>query len=518
MVGALNRLGLDAVCFGNHEKDVGNASLAQRIHEFKGVWLNSNMPGLQVPAPSGDGQSFQLPRYHVLELQPEDGSEGGRKVAIGGFTLGGSGTVYERNYYEPEAFLGAAGSIVPTLTAAQELVQELKEKEPEVCCLVPLTHQDMPEDVALAGSGLVPVVIGGHDHEVMQTVVGDHGCTVIKGGMDAEHAVIVDLEWHGDDTAPVVTVELKNVDDYEPDDLLQKYVEKHLAPVRELEVSVIYELPPGSAPLSSERVRFAPSSVATLLCDAVRSIFHTDAALLNAGGFKGFTTYSEVMTFSDMKKEVAYPTEMVILPLPATILQEMVAASRALWTTSPDEENNGAYQVDSGLVVAEDGTLASIAGSPVEEEKIYRVAISSYNVERDPVLPQFFEEHPEARVAGDSGRGLLELLVEYFCGRMWRRLLESGSGQGEDLAHDSEAQRRALYGLFLLFDKDMDGDIEAGELQEALTARLGGRLSSSLVAKNMIQMVDVDEDGEVSVKELAQGLAKILQTDVFGSS
>lgn len=54
MVDCLNAIPVDAVCFGNHETDVPYESLKRRIAEFKGAWINSNMPGLEVALPRYD--------------------------------------------------------------------------------------------------------------------------------------------------------------------------------------------------------------------------------------------------------------------------------------------------------------------------------------------------------------------------------------------------------------------------------------------------------------------------------
>ena len=48
MIRMLNEVPVDAVCFGNHESSVPYGALVQRINEFGGAWLNSNMPSLKI--------------------------------------------------------------------------------------------------------------------------------------------------------------------------------------------------------------------------------------------------------------------------------------------------------------------------------------------------------------------------------------------------------------------------------------------------------------------------------------
>lgn len=86
--------------------------------------------------------------------------------------------------------------IVPVLEAVDGAVAAAKAAYPGADCVVPLTHQDMQDDVALAKKGVFPLVLGGHDHGRFSE---EHeGCHVIKAGEDAKHVVIVDLFWPAD--------------------------------------------------------------------------------------------------------------------------------------------------------------------------------------------------------------------------------------------------------------------------------------------------------------------------------
>ncbi len=59
---------------GNHETDVPYSKLLDRIAEFKGTWLNANMPGFEL----------KLPAYSVRRLAGDDGSPFSRLVAFAG--------------------------------------------------------------------------------------------------------------------------------------------------------------------------------------------------------------------------------------------------------------------------------------------------------------------------------------------------------------------------------------------------------------------------------------------------
>ena len=76
---------------------------------------------------------------------------------------------------------GHAANIVPVMEAVDGAVAAAKAAYPGADCIIPLTHQDMPDDVALAKKGIFPLVLGGHDHGQFSE---EHaGCHVIKAGV-----------------------------------------------------------------------------------------------------------------------------------------------------------------------------------------------------------------------------------------------------------------------------------------------------------------------------------------------
>ncbi|KAI9318859.1 Metallo-dependent phosphatase-like protein [Obelidium mucronatum] len=54
MIDVLNQVGVDYVCFGNHEDDVDFASLKSRVAQSNFVWVNTNIPGIKLPEDVSD--------------------------------------------------------------------------------------------------------------------------------------------------------------------------------------------------------------------------------------------------------------------------------------------------------------------------------------------------------------------------------------------------------------------------------------------------------------------------------
>ena len=119
MVDLLNRVGgvgIQYVCFGNHETDVPIEDMRRRIGEFKGVWLNTNMPDFR-PA---------LPDFKIVEV--EAGGQRRRVGLIGLLTI-------DKNLYRPGAFGGGIDTALPVIETAIRL-----QTFPLIYCTRPARH------------------------------------------------------------------------------------------------------------------------------------------------------------------------------------------------------------------------------------------------------------------------------------------------------------------------------------------------------------------------------------------
>jgi 2',3'-cyclic-nucleotide 2'-phosphodiesterase (5'-nucleotidase family) len=125
MIDVLNRVPVNVVCFGNHEADVPYAAMRRRCDEFKGTWLNSNMP------------SFEHPNVVAHAEWKLDGNPN-RSVALIGLNVGGG---VDASLYREGAIGGHAAKIVPVMDAVDAAVAAARAAFPDADCVVPLTHQ-----------------------------------------------------------------------------------------------------------------------------------------------------------------------------------------------------------------------------------------------------------------------------------------------------------------------------------------------------------------------------------------
>jgi len=434
------------VCFGNHEPDIPYTKLLHRIDEFNGAWLNSNMP---------------------------------------------------------DAFGGAHDSIVPIVEAAPKWANEVMESHPWLDAVIPITHQDMPEDAALAKTGLFPVIIGGHDHDTIHEMHGS--CPIVKAGMDAATAAIIDLEWtDGMYMRPNVHVRLVPVTDYDVDDEIASELEAIHRPVRELELANLYEIPSGTQ-LTSNGVKFGEASMARFVASALRDCLRCDAGVVNSGAVRGKRDYTDVVSYGDLQRECPYPTSIVVTRMPFDVLRDAIRESRRPWWDIPPDaspgEGNSAFQVDDGIDVDVNHVALTIGKRTPDPSELYSVACDVRYLKKNPVLNAYCEQFPERVQPEDAGRPVLPILVEHLVGQIWKRLL--------DVLQTTAGPAKDLETIFEMVDIDKNGRIDQEELATTLQKYLGTKLSSKIIVEQMVSMVDTNCDGVVSRDEWSVASAKL---------
>lgn len=457
MVACLRDVGVTHVVLGNHEDDIPLAELRQRMAELGAVWLGTNVHGFEPHLAARD----------VVTLKGASGAV--RKVGLVGVVMRDEGV------YRAAPFGGAS------LDAPNEAaVREARSLLASGCdCVIPVTHQDVQDDRALARAPVsppFPVVLGGHEHVVVQERV--EGTWVLKAGMDAEHAAVVDLAWD-ESGALSTTVTIASTSDFAEDAALRAKVDAAMGKVRALEAATLYTVPEGVR-LSSVGTRVRPATMGTLVCNRLRDALGADAAIFNGGGIRASRDYPARLTYGDVKTELPFDNEVVVARLPGRVLAEAVAASRA----HAPEEFGGYLQVDDRTEV--DGTtqaVVRVAGAPLDPAREYGVAmVRDLLTGMDHIEPlvRFGKEHPERVPPPGSGREVKMVLVESFALSLWNRL-----------------------GGFDTVDLNHDGRVSEEELELAI-AQTNHEPRSPVAARLVLQTLDTEHAGAITRDEAAR--------------
>ena len=214
MMNVINKTPIDYLTWGNHEHDLDHASVLKREKEYQGIWINSNMKSHE----SFHDSKCQVDSA-VVEVSSPDGSNV-RKVGMCAVLSNTPGL------YKPGAFGGA------TIDDPWESLKEYNEKlkSDQGCDMVlPLCHLYEYQDEKTCTEFDFPVVLSGHDHHRVDRLI--NGSRLLKPGMDAHYAVIVDLVWDSADSDSVPNIEVSTiaVTDYSPDSELEQEVKKSYA-------------------------------------------------------------------------------------------------------------------------------------------------------------------------------------------------------------------------------------------------------------------------------------------------
>eukprot|EP01059_Diplonema_ambulator_P034956 TRINITY_DN8089_c0_g1_i3.p1 TRINITY_DN8089_c0_g1~~TRINITY_DN8089_c0_g1_i3.p1 ORF type:complete len:591 (+),score=233.91 TRINITY_DN8089_c0_g1_i3:50-1822(+) len=472
MVQVLNKVGIEYVCFGNHENDVPYNEMLKRITESNFKWINSNMDmnlGEKVPALpwAVDGK---LPAYEILEF-------GDKKVALLGLLTG------DPSLYPKTRFHGA--EIAPIIDSAERLYNELREK---VDMVLPMTHQGVEEDRLFMKhfGDKFPLVMGGHDHTVFHEIV--NGSTLLKVGMDADRIGVIDITLGSG--APEVDVQLVETKNYAADEEVAALVKKHFAILDKFDEAILFNTQDNE--LSSKSIRLQPVSLATFLISATRDAYFADCAMLNAGCIRGATDYASFtdFTYTNLRREIPFDSQSLCLQLSGGTISDALHFSRT------ERYNTGGYlQTCDGLTVV-DNRVTHVKGEPLDRERMYSVVLLySAAMEKmdniEPIVKAL--EDGQIKPCHDAARDLKDVLVSRFARVRWCRAM------GE------------MHFTFDNMDTNRDGSISFEEFARA--AGSSDRPFSDVVLKNVWNILDEDNNNAVTKAELLTFLLPISATD-----
>jgi 5'-nucleotidase/UDP-sugar diphosphatase len=360
-VDMLNAVGVDYMVLGNHEWDFGPKILRERVWE-------SNFPVLASNARDKDGL-------------PIDGTVRTAMINVGPFRVGIMGLITTNT-----KVIAHAGSddFLPVLDTAKVLAKELKGQGAHL--IVALAHLDFLEDMELVQSGLVDVVLSGHDHFYISW---DDGKTVwMDSGENSEKIGVMDVHlksfmkrgkkrfsWEAD----MRFVDTKNVPEDRTIALKIKKYDKFLS--KELDI----QIGKTNTELDSRKktVRLGEAAIGNLIADAMRDGVNADIGFANGGGIRAGKIYppGTIITRRDMLLEMPFGNVVVKLKLTGAQIWEALENG-----VSQVENIAGRFPQVSGVSFtynpkAQGGSRvvsAKIGGQPLNKGRSYTVATNNY--------------------------------------------------------------------------------------------------------------------------------------------
>lgn len=191
MVSVLKETGMDLVIFGNHEFDIKQADMDDRIAEARNHmrWLSGN-----VKTPQGEAYAG-LPESHIEIFRSPQGTE--MRVGFIATTIAMNKRDHV-NYVDPIEFAKS----------------EARKLKPQVDILIAMTHLSIAQDMKLAEQAPeIDLIIGGHEHESMFHRRGERMIPIAKADANAKSAYVHLLKFYPASKRVVIDSHLRQVNE-----------------------------------------------------------------------------------------------------------------------------------------------------------------------------------------------------------------------------------------------------------------------------------------------------------------
>ena len=359
MIDAWNTAGLDYATFGNHEFDFGPDVLRDRIKESKFGWIAANVIDLKTGKPFGD-----VPPYVIREF-------GGVKVGLFGLVLPET-----KSTSRP----GPDVEFRNPCETAKQMVSELHAKG--VKTVVAVTHLSMREDKEVARCADVDVIIGGHEHTLLESHAGR--APIFKMTSDARELGQIDLNI-SQTTGEVESIDWKVI----PVDSKTKDAPEFAAVYRKY-ANLLAELsqPVGrsSVPLDarSAQNRTRETNVGNLVADSFRKVLVADIGFMNGGSIRADALIpAGRILIRDVLSILPFKNKLVKIEVTGAMLR--AALEHGVSRTAPGAEPGGFPQV-SGIEFSFDASKSpgsrvvdvKVNGQPLDDTRKYTLATSTF--------------------------------------------------------------------------------------------------------------------------------------------
>ncbi|HTM92553.1 MAG TPA: bifunctional metallophosphatase/5'-nucleotidase [Flavisolibacter sp.] len=359
MVEAMNAAGMDFAIFGNHEFDIKESELQERINESNFQWISSNAfhktaSGI-VPFTY---RNTTIPKTFVLNVKDADGTSA---------KIGFVGVVLPFNKADFVSYTDA-------LSTAKDLYNQLKDS---VDAVVAITHQSIEEDERLAKEipGLA-AILGGHEHDQRFEKVGN--IYITKAMANAKSAYVINLAINKKKNKIKVTPKLEKINETVAIDSVANAVVQKWQDIAEKNYSSLgfdakRVLISKGEPLDGREseIRSHPTNLTKLIVASIAdAVPNADVVLMNSGSIRVDDILQAPITEYDIIRT---------LPFGGGIREVDMKGSLLIKTLEQGKKNigiGGYLLYNENLVNANDKWLLNTI--PIDPSKTYHVAITDF--------------------------------------------------------------------------------------------------------------------------------------------
>lgn len=365
MVESLNTAGLDFAVFGNHEFDIKENELQERINESTFKWIASNTfhkteSGAAPFVKTNSAGTESIPESYILELQDRDGTKA--KIGFIGLTL----PFNKANYV----------SYTNELDVAEKLYNELK-----LTCdaVVAITHLAIEEDMILAKK--VPgisLIMGGHEHDMQFKKIGD--LYITKAHANAKSAYVNYLTIDVKNKTTSVIPELRMIDNTIKEDpetalVVKKWMDIGEKNYEALGFNAKRVIREEGEPLDGREnmIRSGKTNLTRIIVSAMEKAAPTaDVVLLNSGSIRVDDMIQMPVTEYDIIRTLPYGGSILEVDMRGNLLTKILEAGRN------NVGSGGFLQYSSAVNYNPETKMWTLKEVPIDSKKTYHVGLSDF--------------------------------------------------------------------------------------------------------------------------------------------
>jgi 5'-nucleotidase len=360
MIAAWNAVPLDMAVFGNHEFDFGPDVLRQRIKESQFPWLGANAIDRTTKQPFGGAKATEM---RVFE----------------GIKIGFVGVVTDDTLLSSKP--GEGIKFLEPIASVRREATRLRKQGANV--VVAVTHLSMVTDRKLAATGIVDLILGGHDHTLLQSLVGR--TPIFKMGSDARILGTIDLLVDPKSKRLLhINWDSIQINDAIPDDpVAAKTIGEY-----ETKLSALLDMIVGETSIAldarQETNRSRETNLGSWLADVYRASVHSDVAIINGGSIRSNAVVDAgKLSKRDILTLLPFENPIVKMQVSGRVLR--LALEHGVAEVAENSES-GQFPQISGLRFSYDMRRPkgarivelTIDNTPVDEKSQYSIAINGY--------------------------------------------------------------------------------------------------------------------------------------------
>ncbi len=362
MIEVLNEMGLQYAAFGNHEFDIKENEVEERLNESRFEYISGN-----VMHQKGDiikpfeQKGKPIAAYKILTFTDADGTS----VRVG--------IIAETIPMNKQPFVWY-GDERDTYKATYNLLKDSTD------FMVAITHLNVADDLALAKLvPQIPLIMGGHDHN-HQLHKTDGGVTVAKADANAKTAYIHRISFDKRTKKASITSTLVNIDEKIAEDAATKAIADKWEAIAQKSFMDLGFNPKGlvyttKEPLDGREqiVRSQPALLPQLIAKSMLAASpNMDCAFFNGGSIRIDDILQGAVNEYDIIRTLPYGGNIVNVEIRGSLLRKILNIG------TNQNKGTGDYLQYAGInLEKKDWT---INGAKLDETKLYKVATNDYTM------------------------------------------------------------------------------------------------------------------------------------------